>query len=116
MRITVNDLKEKGACLQQLDVFRAEWPDGGEITLAGLYRAVELKLDLEWFASKFLSSIFLSEYKRQMARLRAEYIRQTASNSSPILAEYKRQMALFIAEYKRQTAPILWAILEQNNT
>ena len=79
MRITEQQLVEKSACSDQVAVFTREWPDGVEITLPILERAVALKLDLYWFASRFLTAPALAEYDRVTATARAERDRVSAT-------------------------------------
>ena len=55
MFITGDILREKGACVGQAEIFEKEWPDGAEVNEANAQRAVELSLDLNWFAAEFLS-------------------------------------------------------------
>lgn len=52
--ITAEKLEVKEACKDDLDKFRKEWPEGCSPNLANLKRAVQLGLDLEWFAVMFL--------------------------------------------------------------
>lgn len=55
-KITAEMLEEKGSRCDQVEVFRKEWPGGTEVTLENTNRAAELKLDLTWFALRFLSA------------------------------------------------------------
>ena len=121
MKITAKALREKGACPEQVELFVSEWPEGGEVTEAGLLRAAKIGLDMGWFARHFLPSPLWAEYERQDAPLWAEYDRQDASllaeylrQRAPILAEYKRQNAALWAEYERQRAP-LWEEYKRQN-
>jgi hypothetical protein len=45
-RITLAMLK--GACKEQCDIFRAEWPEGADVTIENVRRAQELGLTLAW--------------------------------------------------------------------
>ena len=45
-RITLAMLR--GACKEQRDIFRAEWPEGVDVTLENVRRAQELGLTLAW--------------------------------------------------------------------
>ena len=92
MKVTAKMLERKQACPGQVEVFKAEWPEGVIVTEEALLRAVELGLDLEWFALHWLSASIEAEYKRQRAAIDAEYKRQRA----PIYAEYKRQIAAIL--------------------
>ena len=52
---TADDLLEKGATCNQVDVFRALWPEGTANTLDACRLAAARGLDLDWFAERFLS-------------------------------------------------------------
>ena len=67
MKVTVEQLRAKRACTDQVKVFEQEWPDGVEITLEVLQRAVELELDLDWFACRFLPAPALEAYHKATA-------------------------------------------------
>ena len=108
MLITRELLERKKACGDQVDIFAKEWPEDCEVTKANLLRAAKRHLDLDWFARHFLPPTLRAEYRRQVAPLVAQYIRQEA----PIWAKYRRQMASLEAEYMRQEAP-LWAESER---
>ncbi len=99
-RITTAWLREQKACAHQLAIFKAEWPEGAEVTRTNLERAVALRLDLWWLADRYLTAAALAEYERVTAAARAEYERGTAA----ALAEYKRVRAAALAEYERVTA------------
>jgi len=45
-RITLAMLR--GACKEQRDIFRKEWPEGAEVTIENVRRAQELGLSLIW--------------------------------------------------------------------
>ena len=119
MRVTRESLAALKACPDQLEIFAAEWPDGVEVSEAALLRAVELGLDLQWWASLALPAPLRDECERQVAPLLAEYVRQVA----PLLAEYDRQraplrdephrqVAPLLAEFDRQVALLLWRVLQ----
>ncbi len=55
-RITVDMLREAGACESAVETFEREWPHGGTITLRNCRRAVVLGLDLDWAAKQLLSA------------------------------------------------------------
>ena len=85
--VTIEWLREHGACANQLAVARREWGDTIPITAATLERARELQLDVDWWARRWLLAPLRAEYDRQEASLWAEYERQAA----PLRAEYNRQ-------------------------
>ena len=55
MIITANDLPCAATCSSQVAIFRAEWPDGCEVTEAACLRAMALGLDLWWAAENLLT-------------------------------------------------------------
>ena len=120
MRLTAAMLREHHACEEQVVIFAAEWPAGCEITEATLFRALELGLDIDWFACEFLPAPLLAEYRRQEVPLLAEYKRKIASllaeyerQEAPLLAEFERKAAPFWVEYKRQVVPLIASLIAQ---
>jgi hypothetical protein len=71
MRITPSQLARLGACADQLGIFRAEWPDGAEVTLANCLRAADL--DFGGAARHLLSRSARAEYDKVRAAAQAEY-------------------------------------------
>lgn len=55
MTITAKQLRKLGACKQQVAIFAREWPNGCEVTLVTVLRALELGLDLDWAVDQFFS-------------------------------------------------------------
>ena len=53
---------------EQLAAFREEWPDGAEVTEENLNRAIALGLDIEWFATIFLSDPAMEACRKALAR------------------------------------------------
>lgn len=51
MRITKECLEAESACARQVKEFAREWPDGADLTLENVQRAVALGLDVAWFFS-----------------------------------------------------------------
>ena len=54
MRVTIEFLREHNACKDEVAIFETEWPDGAELTLENLLRAVGLGLDIYWLAPRVL--------------------------------------------------------------
>ena len=105
MRVTANKLRKMGACKEDgIDVFAAEWPDGCNLTKKALLRAVEIGLDVDWFAREVLTGVALTEYDKRVALLWAEYDKRVA----PLRAEYDKRVAPLRAEFNKKVAP-LWA-------
>ena len=102
MKITVKQLKDKKACLEQVAIFQKEWPKGAEITLEALQRAVELGLDIEWFALTFLPAPAREAYEKAIASA---------------LEAYKKAIAPAWEAYEKARAPALYqAITEEEST
>jgi len=74
--ITAEMLEAKGACQEQVEVFRKHWPDGARLTKSALIKAARLKLDLGWFADEFLGAAALAEYNKVRAAALAEVVRK----------------------------------------
>ena len=89
MHITAEMLRAKNACDDQVAIFEKEWPAGVEVTAAVVWRAVELELDIHWFAAKFLPTPAWAEYEKAIAAARAEYYKAVA----PAWAEYEKAVA-----------------------
>jgi len=73
MYLTADMLKEKDACNYQVTVFEKEWPDGAEITVEAILRAVELELDLDWFTRQFLPAPVRKVYNEAMTSAQRAY-------------------------------------------
>lgn len=97
MRITVKYLKRRGACAEQVALFREHYPNGANVTVPTVRKALRLGLNVGWLVPE---------------PLRAEYERQSA----PLRAEYDRQHALLLAEYDRQRASLLVSFLRRDAT
>lgn len=67
-RVTALMLRGKGACEDQEAIFQMEWPKGAPVNKATILRAVELRLDVEWAADRFLEAQARDEYKMAIAQ------------------------------------------------
>ena len=88
------------ACKDQKAIFVQKWPDGAEVTIENVQRAVELGLDLNW-GMRWFTPEALEEYERQVAPIREAYERQIA----PLYKDFERQIAPIREAYERQIAP-----------
>ena len=113
--ITCTLLKEKGACKEQVILFRKAFGAKGKASLskrnAIKYASV---FDFGWAAQHLLDKEDLAEYKKARAPILAEYKKALApilaeydKALAPILAEYDKACALIDAEYQKAHAPIL---------
>ena len=71
--ITGEMLSDMAACDSQVNIFEDEWLDGGVMTLQNVVRATELSLDLDWFASRFLSDPARKAYDEAVDPARKAY-------------------------------------------
>ena len=71
--ITADMLLARGACLDQVEVFRKHWPNGARPTTQTLRKAARLALDLNWFAEEFLSYPAWAAYEEATAPALAAY-------------------------------------------
>lgn len=58
---------------EDLVTFEAEWPDSARLNKQELTRAVEMGLDLDWFARRVLRGAALEAYKQATAEAREAY-------------------------------------------
>ena len=98
--LTLETLRAKHACAEQVKRFKATFGESVEITEA-LCASVATQFDFNWVAENLLSPAALAEYQRVTAPALAEYERVKA----PALAEYQRVVAPALTEYQRVTAP-----------
>ena len=112
MRVTADWLKAKRACPKQVAVFEAEWPDGLDLTLEVIERALVLDLDLGWFATRALQGRQWDKF--QAAWNDAEYVWTMKAPRDGIRGSWPRQKRQTKAcrTYKRAVADALIAAVE----
>ena len=102
MYITTKWLKKHRACSEeQVRIFTKEWPEGGEVTVDTLKRAVALDLDLEWFVKalrvptgaeeKQVRTDAWTQYNRAVADAWATYLRVIADHRIRIILAHCRK-------------------------
>ena len=101
--LTLQTLIDKGACSEQVELFRVRFGKSVRVTQR-LCVSVAYAFDWNWAAQHLLSRPARAEYQRAAAAAWAEYARVLA----PARAEYQRATAPAAAEYERVTAPA-WA-------
>ena len=74
-RITLGMLR--GACKEQRAIFRAEWPEGAEVTIENVRRAQELRLSLAW-GEQWFTALALEAYDEATAPALKAYNEATA--------------------------------------
>ena len=72
-RITAKMLRDAGACNDQVVLFEREWPNGARVTLTNCRRAIELGLNLDWAACRFLPAPGRAVYEQAVAPAWAAY-------------------------------------------
>ncbi len=103
-RVTAAQLRELGACEDQVRTVEKHWPRGVPLTGPSINKAMSLGLDVGWFAQAVLGAPAWAEYNKVRAPAWAEYEKVMA----PALAEYEKVRATALAEYNKVKAPA-WA-------
>lgn len=93
MKVTVRMLKAKGACSNQVELFKSLFPNGVEVTEEVCVANAD-NFDWNWAANNLLTPLQLAKYQRIEAPARADFKRITASAR----AEYKRITASAFAK------------------
>jgi hypothetical protein len=101
--LTLTTLKKKGACKEQVALFRKMFGRSVEITEALCVEHAAV-FSWGWAAQNLLTAPAWAECERVTAPALAEYQRVRAA----ALTEYQRVRAAALAEYQRVTAPA-WA-------
>lgn len=94
MKVTAEMLRKKHACGEKIKVFEEEWPQGAEVTSENCLRAVELELDLLWFAINFLTIQQREEFLTLRTPARDAYYKAIA----PAEKAYQRAIAPLLAK------------------
>ncbi len=109
MKIHLQTLIDKGACRDQVDLFRAMFGKAVNVT-EELCVSVADKFNLDWAATHLLTSQALAEYNRIKAAAWDDYRRTLAAASADYmrkvsaLADYERIAASAWADYERAQA------------
>ena len=109
MYLTTDMLKEKNVCEGQVTIFEKEWPDGVKITKKAIIRAVELGLDIDWFADNFLSALTRKAYRKAIALAWKAYEEGIAS----AWKAYKEAVAPVQEAYEEAEALALYKALKK---
>jgi hypothetical protein len=102
MIITYKELRDKGACVDQLALFKSRFGAAVTVTVEGALGLAK-GFDLNWLDKHFLTGAISAEYKTKHASIWAEYEAKRAS----IWAEYNTKRASISAEYEAKRASIL---------
>ena len=106
-KITLQQLKDVGACASQVCEFKKRFGDSVEVT-EDLCLAVFDVFDFDFAARSLLSAPALAEYEKVCAPAWAEYEKVCDA----ALAEYEKVRAPALAEYEKVRAPA-WAEYEK---
>ena len=118
MKVTAKQLRAKDACPDQVLIFEKEWPNGVEISQEVLQRAVEVHLDLDWFAFTFLPAPAREAYKKAIAPAWAAYIKATATawaayDKATAREAYKKATATAEEVLDKAIAPALYQAITE---
>ena len=98
--LTAEMLRSKTACEKQVMIFESEWPNGMPLDESVVPRIVDLKLSIDWFATRFLKPAAWDEYNLVIAPAWDKYERVTA----PARSELYNMDDAAMSEHKRVTA------------
>ena len=106
-RITVEMLKAREACSDQVELFERVFPRGAPVSMRSFAKARKAGLDPRWTAH-LLRAPALAEYEKACDAAWAEYEKACA----PALAEYEKACAPAWAEYEK-VRDAAWAEYEK---
>ena len=106
-RITVEMLKAREACSDQVELFERVFPRGAPVSMRSFAKARKAGLDPRWTAHLLRASA-LAEYEKVRDAAWAEYEKARA----PAWAEYEKVRDAALAEYEKARAPA-WAEYEK---
>ena len=116
MKITVKQLVEKQACVEQVKVFRKLFGASATVTLANCRKASKAGLDFNWAAQNLLPATALEAYQKAKAPALKAYQKAiaTAWDSrrkaiATVLKAYEKATAPVLKAYQKATAPVLKA-------
>jgi len=112
VKITLKQLRRLGACINQVELFKATFGAKVEITEA-VCKEHGSKFDTDWLAAKLFSPELLNEYEAKCAPFLKEYQVKCAplyaeyqAKCAPLYAEYQAKRDQFYAEYRAKYAPL----------
>ena len=95
-KITKAWLNRRGACLDQVENFCEEWPDGAALTRENLQRAVPLNVDIWWLAEGLLTETRYNALDQATLPAYNRYMRGTGGERSR--NNYRTKVALALAD------------------
>ncbi len=100
-RITIAMLR--GACREQRDIFRKEWPEGADVTLENVRRAQELGLSLDW-GEQWFTVPAKKAYREATAPARKAYLEAIDEAIAPARKVYNEAIATAWKVYDESTS------------
>jgi len=94
MKVTLKQLRQLGACTEQVELFKETFGASVEITEA-VVKEHGGKFGISWLAGKVLTPNQLANYKAKCAPLDADY----AAKCDRLNADYKAKLDLWYADY-----------------
>ena len=101
MFLTAAILKSKRACVNQLALFSATFPEGVEVT-PEVCVSVADKFDWNWAAANLLPPLLVADFDAKRALLVADYYAKRA----PMYADFDAKRAPMYADYTAKVAPL----------
>lgn len=109
MKISVAGLRRKGACKEQVALFKATFGAAPvAITQAACVEHAD-KFDWDWAARKLLPAPLDAAYEAKRAPLDAAY----RAKRAPLLADYRAKYAPLLADYEAKRAVLFGLLAEQ---
>ena len=108
MKLTYKELKAKDPCNDQFEIYKANFPNNCKVTKRGILKAVELNLDLDWFANKFLPAPAWKACNKATEPAWEAYQKAT----EPAWEAYQKAIASAWEAYNKTTASALWKIIK----
>ena len=106
--LTAGKLTEIGACLSEVNKFKAEWPEGAEFTLDNLLRGADLELNMEWLAEEVLEEAHQQTFEDRVDTLYMDLC--VAQRALSYSLSYPQEGALY-PQYLRNIARVFHKIL-----
>lgn len=95
MRITGALLREHGACCEWAKFFMDMWPDGANITIKNVRKAMQLGFSLKWFVDAFCDSSEWRRFTEHLRKVEAACTRLTEAAYAPWNCKYRALCARF---------------------
>ena len=107
MKITVKQLIEKRACVEQVKVFRKLFGASATITLANCIKASKAGLDFNWAAQNLLPAPALKAYQKAIATAWEDYEKAEAT----AWEDYEKAIATAWEDYRKAKATVFYKVI-----